>query len=147
MKRSIRDNPSRAGRRASEAPYSSDGLRPIWCFDQLDLSGPFAFRTARADFDHRDFLDKMIAFSSLTWAEIKSQTHDRGKSKHHHLSPESLSPEALERIAAKRMEAETDALFSFALNNRLRVIGIRRNEFFHVVWYDANHAFCPSRRG
>lgn len=60
-------------------------------------------------------------YSRMKWQDIETQTHDRGKSKHHFLkSLDSLSPEAWERI--------------------------REWEEFHVVWYDPKHEFCPSRR-
>ena len=53
--------------------------------------------------------------------------------------------EAQQRIAALQMEDRTDSIFSFAFNNMLRIIGVRDGEFFHVVWYDERHQFCPSK--
>lgn len=110
-----------------------DSQCPVWYFDRLDKAGPFAFDTSRPDFQHREFLDKMIAYSNMTWAEIKRQTHDKGKSKHHMLDESGFSPAAWERIKAKHLEEETDAIFSFAFQNLLRIIGVRRNAEFHVV--------------
>ena len=126
--------------------FTFDASVPVWRFDLLDRAGPFAFDTSRPDFQHREFLDKMIAYSNMTWAEIKRQTHDKGKSKHHMLDESGFSPAAWERIRAKHLEEETDAIFSFAFQNLLRIIGVRRNAEFHVVWYDANHQFYPSKR-
>ena len=130
----------------SGANYSSDDMKTVWYFDLLDRSGKFAFDLTRGDFHHHEVLEKIIAYSNMTWTEIKRQTHDKGKSKHHFLDMSKLSAEAMERIEAKQFEEQTDSIFSFALQNKLRLIGLRKNEQFHVVWYDPNHEFCPSSK-
>lgn len=126
--------------------YSSDNKKIIWFFDWLDNDGTFAFNLSRSDFNHKEVLEKIISYSNMTWADVKKQTHDDGRSKHHLLSIDSLSSEAEERIKAKRLDEYTDSVFSFALQNKLRIIGIRINEVFHAVWYDPHHRFCPSRK-
>ena len=126
--------------------YSSDTMSPVWCFNKLDLAGHFVFNLGRPDFNHREFLNKMISYSNMTWAEIKSKHHDDGKSKHHFLDYDGISDIAKERIKAKNVETDSDQIFSFAFQNRLRIIGIRDDERFYVMWYDPNHEFYPSMR-
>lgn len=83
----------------------------------------------------------------MTWADVKKQTHDKGKSKHHYLSPEKMSKDAQIRFWKLPCFIECeDSVFSFAFDNLLRVIGIRDKQFFHVVWYDAYHEVCPSNK-
>ena len=120
--------------------------KTIWLFDWLDNDGTFAFNLNRRDFDSRDFLEKMIAYSNMTWSDISRQTHDDGKSKHHYLPYNGLSKDAKDRIKAKHLSEHTDAIFSFALQNLIRIIGIRDGAFFHVVWYDPRHEFYPTKR-
>lgn len=124
--------------------YSSDNKKVVWRFDMIDRSGKFAFNPNGDGFKCKDFLEKLIDYSSMTWAEVRKQTHDGGKSKHHFLSPQSLSPEAAERLKTKQLEEYSDSIFSFALDNKLRLVGIRKNENFHVLWYDPEHKVCPS---
>ncbi len=126
--------------------YSSDGLKIAWCFDRVDRSGKFAFDPFRSDFDHKEMIEKIISYGSMTWADLKRQTHDGGKSKHHFLMLESLSPDAVERVKQLLSEEEFDSVFSLALQNVLRIIGVRRDEKFYVMWYDPKHEFCPSHR-
>ncbi len=126
--------------------YSSDGANIIWTFDRIDRDGPFAFDLSRPDFNHKEVLTKIVEYSSMTWSDVKSQTHDRGKSKHHFLNVDSLSNEARERVTNKLAEEEYDQIFSFAFQNKLRVVGIRVNEVFHIIWYDPEHKFCPSSK-
>ena len=59
---------------------------------------------------------------------------------------DSLSKEARDRITALVLEEDTDRIFSFAFQNRLRIIGLRENEKFHVKWYDPGHRFCISKK-
>ena len=126
--------------------YSTDGCKIVWRFDLVDRDGQFAFAPSDPRFDAAEVLEKVIEYSRLTWAELKSATHDQGKSQHHFLEPQTLSREAWERVRAKHLEEEADAIFSFRLQNKLRIIGIRRGENFHAVWYDPEHNFCPSRK-
>ncbi len=121
-------------------------MKIVWCFDRIARSGVFAFDTARDDFNFKEIVNKMISYNSMTWGELKRQTHDRGKSKHHFLDPSSFSDEAKEQIARNRLEDEVDDIFSFALQNTLRVIGLRKGQMFHVVWYDPYHQFAPSTK-
>ena len=55
------------------SPKSQNTGFPIFRFDRIDKQGAFAFDTTRTDFKHKDFLDKMIAYSQMTWAEIARQ--------------------------------------------------------------------------
>ena len=136
-----------AGRHTTQQVASStDNLNPIWVFDKIDRNGKFAFDVNRQDFDHKEILAKMIDYESMTWSEIKQQTHDHGKSKHHLLSGDGLSDEAKDRLRSLNLEESSDTLFSFALQNLLRVIGIRDKNLFHVLWYDPKHEVYPSSK-
>lgn len=125
---------------------STDWEKIIWRFDWLDKAGPFAFDLCRTDFDHREILEKIIAYSNMTWTEVKRQTHDDGKSKHHLLETGTLSRDAVDRVYAKKLQEYEDSIFSFAFQNKLRIIGVRTGQMFHAVWFDPKHQFCPSHK-
>lgn len=125
---------------------SHDQKKPAWMFDMIDRDGKFAFDITRTDFDLKFILDKILSYSTMTWAEINSQKHDQGKSKNHYLDYERLSSEAKERIKKRRLEEENDIIYSFALTNVIRLIGIKKDEKFHVLWYDPKHEVYPSTK-
>lgn len=129
-----------------DSGYSTDGKKVIWLFDMIDRSGKFAFDLNRDDFLHREVMEKMIHYSNMTWAEVKGQTHDEGKSKHHLIAFDKLSNDAFDRFKERHLDGYEDSIFSFALQNRLRVAGIRENEHFHVLWHDSGHEICPSKK-
>ena len=45
-----------------------------------------------------------------------------------------------------KQDDNADALFSFALTNKLRIIGLRVDDDFHVLWYDPQHGVYPSQK-
>ena len=143
----VKDKKTKNKKTVTEERYSTDTLNPIWIFTDIDRNGKFAFDVGRKDFDSKDFLEKMIFYSNMTWAEIKMQTHDKkGKSKHHLISYDELSPIAQRRIKEIGKEEKLDSVFSFAFNNLTRIIGIREDEKFLVLWYDPEHEVCPSNK-
>lgn len=126
---------------------SYDTMHPVWLFDMVDKDGKFSFQVRRNDFNAPLFIEKLLEYSVMTWAEIKMQTHDRSnKSKNHFLSYSGLSPEARDRLDKKNMNRYNDALFSFAFANKIRVVEIKDNEKFHVLWYDSMHEIYPTKR-
>lgn len=45
---------------------SSNNKKVVWRFDMIDRSGKFAFDLNRKEFRHKDFMEKLIAYSSMT---------------------------------------------------------------------------------
>lgn len=135
-----------AEKKTGRETFPENDKLPIFLFRNVDADGKFAFNPNRQDFAAEDFLSKLLAYSKMTWQEISGATHDQAQSKHHYISTENLSKDAWERINAKNLTDEIDAIFSFALSNIIRVIGIREGNKFHVVWYDAKHEFSISQK-
>lgn len=134
--------------KAAESPPNPMKGYPAFRFDMIDRDGVYAFDLARKGFDHALVLGKIMEYSCMKWTDIMMQTHDRkNKSKHHYLSDAShLSPDARERLQKMQQEDNTDALFSFALTNKLRLIGFREGDDFHVLWYDPEHGVYPPKK-
>ena len=146
-KRTKRQTGIPASKKTVRVSDSSECEKVVWVFDMVDKAGQFAFDTNRKDFDHKNFIDKLLAYSRMTWGEVRRQTHDGGKSKHHYLTEVGrLSKAAQERIKELELEADTDRIYSFSLGNILRIIGLRDREKFHVLWYDARHEVYPISR-
>lgn len=144
-KHTVKGNKDSLSKNTVHSPSSSENLKVIWIFDRIDRDGKFAFDLNRPDLEHKGFLDKIISYSAMTWGQIRMQTHDRGKSKHHRLTEvDRFSLEARERIKKLALDEDTYRIFSFAFGNMLRIIGIREQEKFCVIWYDTNHEFYPT---
>ena len=119
----------------------------LWSFDKTDKEGDFCFSSKELRNYSADILRFLMSVNSQKWHQIRKTTHDGGKSKHHFLDWDSLSQKAKKRIEKLHLNEDADRIFSFALNNTLRVIGIRdQYGVFHAVWLDPHHAFCPSHK-
>ena len=150
-KKELKGQINKPGKSLYGERHNFDALRPVWMFTKIDRAGDFAFDVLRPDFRHAEFMAKMIDYSNMTWAQIKHQTHDDGRSKHHAISFDSLSKAAQDRFVAKKLDEDaqsldddSDVLFSFAFTNMLRIIGLRKGEKFYVLWYDSEHKVCSS---
>ena len=134
-------------RRTFQEKFPTDSKNPAWRFERVDRSKPFAFDPHRSDFDAILVIDKILSYSSLTWEEIKQQTHDDGKSKNHTLDYHGLSKAAKERIQKLELSVEDqDSIFSFAFTNKIRIVGIKDGADFFVLWYDPKHEVYPVRK-
>lgn len=126
------------------APVSSEHCKIVWVFSEIDEADVFGFNIQRSDFDCKFIFDKIIQYSKRTWNEVRKETHNDGKTKHHYLSEAKLSDKAEARIRKLQLGNRRDELFSFRLNGKCRIIGFRSGDKFIVKWFDPNHEFCPS---
>ncbi|MCL2015616.1 MAG: hypothetical protein FWG68_05145 [Defluviitaleaceae bacterium] len=123
---------------------STDNCKMIWIFDSVDNDGVFRFDPSRSDMNCADILDKILQYSKRTWADIKSEKHDNGKTKHHFLTGKGFSKAALERIDKLQIETANENIFSIRINNLTRIIGLRDGEKFITKWFDPDHNFYPT---
>ena len=129
----------------TEISLQTDNMKPVWSFARVDRDGSFMFDPRRSDLDIEMLVEKLMSLSSMTWQELKRSTHDSaGHTKHHYLSNrDRWSIAARERFDCKCRPEEEDMIFSFALNNKQRLIGLRDGAVFHIIWFDAEHQFYP----
>ena len=132
---------------AGQSAVNTDVESIVWAFDRIDRNGPFAFDLDKIERNNhlRDIFEKMIQYEGVTWGELKRATHDGGRSKHHFLNDDGICTDGIKRIELLCPQ-ETERIFSFALENTLRIIGIRDGVVFHVMWYDPKHEFYQSRK-
>ena len=124
---------------------SSDGEVVAWRFNKIDRNGQFAFDVNRSDFDKTLMFNKILELSSMTWAELRRATHDNGKSKHHGISYHAMSQAARDRFDWLELMEDEDTLYSISVNNIVRIIGFKKDNYFDVLWFDPRHEVCLSR--
>ena len=126
----------RQPRLAADAEDSAK-KHPIWRFHVVDYEGPFGWGGAGAKL--RQIVSKMVGFESMTWSQI-----DQAGS--HFLTPAKLSKEARDRLQKIKQDDGADQVYSFRLSGVERVIGIRTGREFWFLWWDPEHAVCPSMK-
>jgi len=87
---------------------------------------------------------KLKLFEEKTWFEIeKEQFGDKSKTKHHFVNVGKIIQEA--RIRLKTLNLDNyDELFSIRLTGRIRIWGIREHGYMKILWFDLEHAICPT---
>ena len=110
---------------------------PSWRFSTVDLAGPFAW--PKGTQKELEIVSKLHSFDSMRWSQIEGPDH-------HFLNAESLSGEAKGRLEVIGREDEIDSVFSFHLQGAPRIICIRERNIAKLLWFDARHMVCPSRK-
>lgn len=112
---------------------------PSWRFSLLQLDGPFGWQPIGGS--TRAVRDRLAALERSTWDEILV----RAKKQNHSVPIANLCGEAQKEL--RRIELDdVDQIWSLRMAGRPRVWGFLRHEFFYLLWWDPEHAICPSLR-
>lgn len=94
--------------------------------------------------DHQtlhDVRDKLKDFETMTWREIL-WPGTPGRTRNHAVSIEKMSATAQARLRSHHQGLSN--LVSLRLTGRQRVWGILSGGVLHLLWWDPDHAVCPS---
>ena len=87
----------------------------------------------------QEIQQKLASFEALTWNEILIQ----GKKQNHLVRRRDLCKAAQDHLVHVRLD-DVDELISLHLSGKERVWGIRSHNVLTVLWWDPDHAVCPS---
>ncbi|MGC9984096.1 MAG: hypothetical protein ABSF35_10725 [Polyangia bacterium] len=123
--------------RIAENPDAFHDKRPVWRLGRIDVAAPIlGWNLADGCALHR-IREKLSAFESMTFRDIiKGGSHD--------VEVWRLSREAKERLRDTQVTEES--LISLRIAGRERVWGIRDGNVVYILWWDKNHAVCPSEK-
>ena len=79
---------------------------------------------------------KLRNYESMRWTEIIARDHSVPLGK--------LVPRARRRLIELKLD-DVDELWRFKLNGLKRLWGIRVGDCFYALWWDPEHAVCPSK--
>ncbi|MBC7873326.1 MAG: hypothetical protein H7Y01_04980 [Ferruginibacter sp.] len=114
-------------------------LRPVWSFSQLDFYAEVGGWIHLQPEDRDALLARFRDWEKMTWAEILSE----GRKQNHSIFVSKCSDKAQERLEHLKLD-DLEELMSLRVSSRARVIGIRVREVFRILWWDPEHAVCPS---
>jgi len=111
---------------------------PAWRISVMEMCDPFGWH--RVDEKTLNKIrEKLANFESMTWREILIV----GKNQHHLIKRSSLCKKAQKRLVTLRQD-DIDELVSLRLAGIERIYGILENSILRLLWWDPNHAVCPS---
>jgi hypothetical protein len=114
------------------------GSHPTWSFANLDLYGPFGWSLLAAEMLEQ-LLDRLRAWESMTWHQIKME----GRKRNHSIKVADCSKLAQQRLVEIKLD-DVEDLFSLGVQGKPRVVGILDRNVFKFLWWDPEHLVCPS---
>ena len=125
-----------------ELPDSgSSGDRLCWRFRHVDHDGPWGF-DLMAGADLRALMETLAKFETMTMGEAFPGNGYPGKDYDIEDIP---TQEARDRLDAIGL-ADMTKISVFRLSGVQRLYGFRRENVFHVVWWDPLHQIWPSAK-
>ena len=106
----------------------------------VDQDGPFSWSSLDAETAAR-IHQRLSNLESMTWHEI----FVAGRKQNHTVDISSMSTEAQRRLEAIQPD-DVDGLVSLRVTGKERVWGIRREGHCYLLWWDQEHAVCPSKK-
>lgn len=113
-------------------------LSPAWRVSLLEMAAPYGWAQVSAG-KLQEVRDKLRDFESMTWHEILVAA----KHRNHAVSIDRLCKQARDRLE-EIGQADIEDLVSLRLSGPERVWGILNGNVLKVLWWDPEHAVCPS---
>jgi hypothetical protein len=108
-----------------------------WRVSDIDFEGPFGWDGADIRQLMSDIVPKLHNYETMTWSEVD------GPSGSHSVEFGQLCKEARDRLAEIGKEHQ-EYLFSLRITGECRVWGVKDLAILRILWWDPNHAVCPS---
>ena len=112
--------------------------RPTWRVAQLETCDPFGWHVLDAT-TAQEVRTRLAGFESMTWQQILIE----GSKRNHRVTFDRLDKPAQDRLVALNQD-DVDGLVSLGVNARARVWGIPDGACLRLLWWDPEHAVCPS---
>lgn len=113
--------------------------KPItWRFSAVDKNGPFAWTNLHDGHHHKSVIESLASLETMTEAEL-------GQRGCHFIETPKLSKEARDRLAEIRLD-DLDEVYSIRVTGKQRVFCVHREGTLDVLWFDPEHAVCPSEK-
>lgn len=107
-----------------------------WRFNAADRNGPFAWSNLADGDVHKEVIETLAALETMTEGDL-------GAKGCHFIAVPSLCKEAKDRLSDLQLD-DLDELYSIRITGKTRVFCIHREDVLSVLWYDPEHAVCPS---
>jgi len=130
-------------KRPAAQEHSKDedkGRYPSWRVGHMECMDEFGAWHVLDQYHLLEVRSKLASFETMTWYEILTRDGDRN----HPISVSAMVPSAAERLLQLKLD-DHEQLISLRLTGTNRIFGIREGDSFRLLWWDPNHAICPSK--
>lgn len=114
--------------------------RPVWRFAKADMGGDWPLHNASKQ-ELGLLIEKLGQFETMKIGSIFAPGAEHGK----RYAIELLPAAPRKRLEELEHDDETE-LVRLRLGGRERLYGILRENIFHILWWDPDHAVLPSMK-
>lgn len=121
-------------------PSSDDTLNFSWRVHDsyMDYDHPeFGWNKIEILFFLQKIVQALQGYEGLTWYEVREKRHC------HPWGIDDIPKECFNRLEERQIDIEQ--LYQIALGERRRIIGYKDRRIFYLMWWDAEHKFCPTK--
>lgn len=121
-------------------PISDDASSFSWRVhnNYIDYDYPqFGWSNVRILFFLKKVVQALQGYEGLTWHEVKDKGHC------HPWGLDKIPSECYKRLEERQIDIEQ--LYQIGLGNKPRIIGYKDRAIFYLMWWDAEHKFCPTK--
>lgn len=121
---------------ANPNPHDPDHM--VWSFRDYDTDGPYCLTSASLGQFVR-IIAKLRDFEGMSFRALQGGSGQHFK----RYQLETLAKQACKRLAQINHDDE-DCICRLRLGGRERLYGFLRGNVFEILWWDPDHAVCPS---
>ena len=126
--------------RKLQDPISHDASSFLWRVNNnyIDYGHPeFGWGKVEILFFLQKIVQVLQGYEGLTWYEVKEKGHC------HPWGLDEIPRECYRRLEERQIDVEQ--LYQIGLGNKPRIIGYKDRAIFYLMWWDAEHKFCPTK--
>jgi hypothetical protein len=116
-------------------------MHPCWRFHKVDWEHPFVKGEVTGE-RLREWFDRLCEFEKMTWNEILVVA----KKQNHNVNVEDLDKAARDRLEKVFGVVDFDEMLSLRVGGKERIWGLLDRGAVTLVWWDTDHAVCPSAK-
>ena len=115
---------------------SIHGSPLAWRFSGCDRNGPFGWDVLAHGEPFKEVMDRLHEFEKMTWEQITNTGS-------HPIEVSKCEKTAKNRLLEIQQD-DVDLLMSFRISGKKRLWCIQDRNIMRVLWWDPEHAICPS---
>lgn len=130
---------------SEQKPLAIDTMVVCWSESSLDKEFDVGGDWNLSSKEVKSLLELLASLQGMTWREVKElKFNSRRKTRQlHHSQPvTSICSRAQKRI--RELNLDIEEVFRFRHGNTMRLWGYMEGARFCILWFDRQHAICPS---
>ena len=133
-----KSDPKPSKQAVSEHRLTTEENRLVWQVSTIDPDGEWGWAGIDCPYFFSNIWERMRNLETMTWGDILGRIH-------HTVAVRNIIKPAQKRLQELGYD-DREELVSFHLTGRQRFWAMRSGNFSYLLWWDPDHAICPSHK-